>query len=177
MSQPIPEQNTGITYTTPDQSEELAGLGQPSGFGEGNENLEQGPNHTGHTDEPIKVDPNTGGFTQAEQLPNVLLSENGSEDLGSSWVPQNIKNPENWNGCEKCAQDIQSGIGGEIIRIKPMDGIPSLGGFKGSNPGWAHHEVVVKEGRVYDAFGPSEGLTIQEYKDQFQYSDAIDFGF
>src|SRR5262245_4385515 len=31
-------------------------------------------------------------------------------------------------------------------------------------PGWAYHEVVVKDGRVYDAFTGHQGLPIAEYK-------------
>ena len=43
------------------------------------------------------------------------------------WTPKNITNPKNWNGCEQCARDIQSRIGGDIARIKPLDRTASLG--------------------------------------------------
>ncbi|GGO75944.1 hypothetical protein GCM10012289_52200 [Nonomuraea cavernae] len=37
--------------------------------------------------------------------------------------------------------------------------------------------VAVRDGRVYDAFTPRGGETTAEYKAQWDYSDAIDFGF
>jgi hypothetical protein len=42
---------------------------------------------------------------------------------------------------------------------------------------WHEHVVVVKDGRVYDAFTGSQGLPIDEYKDLWRYKDEIDFGF
>jgi hypothetical protein len=42
---------------------------------------------------------------------------------------------------------------------------------------WAHHEVVVKVGRVYDAFTGHKGATISEYKSLWEHADAIKFGF
>ena len=98
--------------------------------------------------------------------------------LPDNWVPRSISNPNNWNGCERCARDIKAQLhGGDIVRIRPQDGAPSLGGYRGNNPGWAYHEVVVKDGRVYDAFGPRGSVSIDEYKSLFQYPDAINFGF
>jgi len=93
------------------------------------------------------------------------------------WQPADINNPKNWNGCEKCAENIQNEIGGDIVRIQPMPAPPILGGYRGANPGWAHHEVVVKDGMVFDSFTGSKGLPISEYKDLWQYPDAINFGF
>ncbi|EEE6745565.1 hypothetical protein CBJ05_004756 [Salmonella enterica subsp. enterica serovar Westhampton] len=93
------------------------------------------------------------------------------------WKPADIKNPKNWNGCEDFALWGQEHMGGNIVRIKPDYGAPSLGKYRGTNPGWAYHEVVVKDGRVYDAFTGSDGLPLQEYKQLWQYPDAIDFGF
>jgi hypothetical protein len=40
-----------------------------------------------------------------------------------------------------------------------------------------HHEVVVKDGRVFDAFTGSGGATIAEFKALWQYPEAIRFGF
>ncbi len=97
-------------------------------------------------------------------------------DLGDDWVPRDIQNPGSRSGCEECALDIQNKIGGDIVRITP-DGAPSLGGYRGKNWEWSHHDVVVRDGRVYDAFGPRGGLSISDYKAQFQYPEAINFGF
>lgn len=96
--------------------------------------------------------------------------------IPSRLANKNINDPKNWTGCEKCALDIQKIIGGTRHTIAPKEG-RFLGQYKSANPGWYHHEVVVKDGRVYDAFGPRNGMPIQEYKSQFRYHDAIDFGF
>jgi len=104
---------------------------------------------------------------------NVLSTK---AEIPATLANKNINDRKNWTGCEKCARDIQKSIGGTIHRIEPMEG-RFLGQFKGTDPGWYHHEVVVKDGRVYDAFGPRDGMPIQEYKSQFRYHDAIDFGF
>ena len=93
------------------------------------------------------------------------------------WKAADIKNSENWNGCEDFALWVQKKIGGDIARIRPDFGAPSLGKYRGTNPGWAYHDVVVKDGRVYDAFTGSDGLPLQEYKELWQYPDAINFGF
>lgn len=58
---------------------------------------------------------------------------------------------DNWNGCEDCAVEIQAQIGGEIYRITSISD-PRLGGYRGSNPNWYYHEVVVKDGKVYDGW-------------------------
>ena len=80
-------------------------------------------------------------------------------------------------GCESVARQVQQHIGGTLHSITPKQGIPSLGGFKGEYPGWASHDVVVKEGRVYDAHTGYTGLSIDAYKSLWEYPDAIDFGF
>lgn len=49
--------------------------------------------------------------------------------------------------------------------------------MKPSSEFWAHHTVVVKDGRVYDQFTGSEGLPIEEWKSLWDYTDEIDFGF
>lgn len=57
---------------------------------------------------------------------------------------------------------------------------PNLGPYRGASPGcpgWGVHEVVVKDGRVYDGFNGASGETIAEFKAQWTCSDAIDFGF
>ena len=81
-------------------------------------------------------------------------------------------------GCEAVAIKIQHSIGGTIHRIKPKSArARSLGPRGGTDTYWAHHDVVVKDGRVYDAMTGPNGLPIDEFKAQWGYSDAIDFGF
>jgi hypothetical protein len=85
-------------------------------------------------------------------------------------------NPYCSNGCEENARQIQKQIGGTVARITPKVD-PALGGYREKDWGWAHHDVVVKDGRVYDAFTGGNGATIDEYKSLWQYPDWINFGF
>lgn len=72
-------------------------------------------------------------------------------------------------------------IGGDVKTIKPIEGDDNprvrLGTFDGSNYRWAHHEVVVKDGRVYDMSTGHEGVTIDEYKAKWDDRGSIIFGF
>jgi len=98
--------------------------------------------------------------------------------LNSNWTARHISDPLCRNGCEEVAAKIESMIGGEIRRIQATDGRNGLlGRYRGANTGWHHHEVVVKDGRVYDAFSGHEGVTIEEFKGLWQYPDGLDFGF
>ena len=94
----------------------------------------------------------------------------------SNYKAKDVNDEKNWNGCEKFASNLQKKIGGVIYRIKPKFG-NYLGGYRDAQPGWSHHDVVVKESKVYDAFTGGKGENISEYKKKWQYSDAIDFGF
>ena len=94
----------------------------------------------------------------------------------SNYKARDINDEKNWNGCEKFAVNLQKKIGGDIHRIKPKFG-SFLGGYRDAQPGWGHHDVVVKDGKVYDAFTGGKGESISEYKKNWQYSDDIDFGF
>jgi len=65
-------------------------------------------------------------------------------------------------GCEAVARKIHKTIGGEIKTIKPSDpGARTLGGrARIRDTGWVFHQVVVKDGMVYDALTGRGGLTI-----------------
>jgi hypothetical protein len=63
-----------------------------------------------------------------------------------------------------------------VVRILPKD-TPRLGAFRGQNWKWAHHEVVVRNGRVYDITTGHQSLEIAEYKKLWMHSDDINFGF
>ena len=84
------------------------------------------------------------------------------------------------NGCEDVAMKIQGAIGGTVHRIKPHSSLPknaNLGLRSGQPTRWFHHEVVVANGRVYDALTGPNGLPIDEYKKLWEYADVINFGF
>ena len=63
------------------------------------------------------------------------------------------------------------------VRERPYMSCSFLGRYMGVNVRWGHHEVVVRDGRVFDAFGPAEGVSISDFKNKFQYPDGLDFGF
>jgi hypothetical protein len=53
-----------------------------------------------------------------------------------------------------------------------------LGKYRGHDTHWQWHEVVVKDGRVYDAFTGSEsGIAFDQYKSLWKDRAYIDFGF
>ena len=67
-------------------------------------------------------------------------------------------------------------IGGQRVTITPRN-TPVLGPSRQHRAGdWSFHEVVVKDGRVYDGFTGPGGMPIPDYKSQFQFADDIDFG-
>jgi hypothetical protein len=96
--------------------------------------------------------------------------------ISPNWKPRTLES-QLGNGCEGVAKQIQKLIGGDIIRItSPIKNGP-LGRFKNVNMKWSYHEVVVKDGRVYDAFTGHTGVPIDEYKKLWEFGDALLFGF
>jgi len=132
--------------------------------GEGGGSSEKGSADK-EVEEPIakEVDETSGGHGQRVRL-------------GPRWKARDITDAACESGCEGVARQIQKHIGGDIRHIRPQEA-PKLGAFRGKNWKWDYHEVVVKDGRVYDITTGHEGLPIAEYKQLWQYSDAIDFGF
>ncbi|WP_437814639.1 RHS repeat domain-containing protein [Sorangium sp. So ce1078] len=100
----------------------------------------------------------------------------GGVRIGPQWKARNIADAVCERGCESIARQIQKQIGGDVVRITPKD-TPGLGAFRGKNWGWSHHEVVVKDGRVYDLTTGHEGMTIPEYKMLWEFSNDVNFGF
>ncbi|MGH3736280.1 MAG: hypothetical protein ACRDT6_11765 [Micromonosporaceae bacterium] len=99
-------------------------------------------------------------------------------DLGPKWKPCNPATIEDdKGGCEKVAAKIKSQIGGESHTIRPPSGARSLGKYRGYDTPWANHEVVVKDGRVYDAWTGRHGEPIAVYKSRWEYGDVLNFGF
>ena len=102
--------------------------------------------------------------------------EKKAEGLSRWPTVRDIKNESCRSGCEKVAGQIQRITGGEIHRIEPAQGY-GLGAYRGKNWGWSHHEVVVKDGRVFDVTTGRSGVPIQDYKRLWENRDAIKFGF
>lgn len=100
-----------------------------------------------------------------------------------NWTKRATNDPTCLNGCGDVAKRIQSLIGGQVHRITANGRF--MGRFDNrakpswdfqSHP-WDEHFVVVKDGRVYDAFTGGKGVDIKTYKSWWQYADVIDFGF
>jgi hypothetical protein len=96
--------------------------------------------------------------------------------LGKKWKARDIKDEVFAEGCDRIARMIQKQIGGEIVRFKPKTQ-RVLGPFRGKNWSWGFHEVVVKNGRIYDLSTGHQGLSIDEYKRLWGDADDINFGF
>jgi hypothetical protein len=97
--------------------------------------------------------------------------------IGPRWRPRAITDPACRFGCERVAAQIQKHIGGEIKTIVPSGQARYLGAYRGHDLMWEYHEVVVKGGRVYDAFTGYQGMAIKDYKKLWDFADAIKFGF
>jgi hypothetical protein len=129
----------------------------------------------------------------AERLPGfgkflaeVVRDESGALRIGPRWKPRNLKtdlaNPKTAGACTQAANQIEKHLGGaeagaQRVTITPKDGAPVLGGYRNQSTAWTYHDVVVQDGRVYDAYTGVRGLSIPEYKALWDHPDAIDFGF
>jgi RHS repeat-associated protein len=97
-------------------------------------------------------------------------------DLGDDWVQRPASDIPNSSGCEVVARQIQERIGGDIITINPVDQM-LLPKYRGQDAGWFHHVVVVRDGRVYDAFTGKAGEPIEQWKNEWSQHGYINFGF
>ncbi|MGW0212425.1 colicin E3/pyocin S6 family cytotoxin, partial [Streptomyces sp. NPDC003233] len=82
---------------------------------------------------------------------------------------------EGSNGCEQVAESIQQNIGGSRMRVTDRYGAPTLGKYREQDSFWGHHDVVVKDGRVYDAWTGPEGEPLDEYRGKFEWGDDLVF--
>jgi hypothetical protein len=110
-------------------------------------------------------------------IAGVFSSFTKSIRIGPKWAAREITDEVCRSGCSGVAKQIQKQIGGDIATITPKGGANVLGGFRGKNWGWDYHQVVVKEGRVFDLTTGYQGLPIPDYKALWQYPEAINFGF
>lgn len=87
------------------------------------------------------------------------------------------------SGCDEYAEILQREIGGEIKPFYPPGNARLLGPYAhipaadlaSRLGGWAHHTVVVKDGRVWDQF--VSAMPIDDFKALWEFGDVIDFGF
>jgi RHS repeat-associated protein len=93
-----------------------------------------------------------------------------------NWKPVDITDPRCERGCEAVARDIQKLIGGDVVRITPKE-TRLLPEFRNHSWGWFHHEVVLRDGLVYDATTGGAGLSTSGYKALWQFPEEVSFGF
>ncbi|MFE9969058.1 RHS repeat-associated core domain-containing protein [Streptomyces sp. NPDC005525] len=94
-------------------------------------------------------------------------------DLGENWKAKSPSEIRGSNGCEDCAVEIQSKIGGERMRISDKFGAPTLGKYRKHDSEWAHHDVVVRDGRVYDAWTGRRGEAMEDYMAEWEWSEYL----
>lgn len=107
---------------------------------------------------------------------------------GKEWKAHPVGSDAAKSGCVEAAAEIQKQIGGKISVIKPrfgrlLGGVREIDGGPFKNPaenlreGWFNHNVVVKDGKVYDMLTGPAGQSISAYKARWEFADVIDFGF
>ncbi len=119
------------------------------------------------------------GMAIAEVGATVLGVVQGSvaRKLARKWRAHPVGDPKFRHGCEVVAEGIQKIIGGNRHVIKPKPPARVLDKMDGVSTSWFEHHVVVKDGKVFDAFTGHTGQEIAQYKARFEYWDVIDFGF
>jgi len=91
-------------------------------------------------------------------------SETDPGDLGSDWIPRSVSEISRSTKCEQVARQIQEQIGGEVHRIESPPFVKNLGIYRDQPTEWSFHDVVIRNGRVYDGFTERTGLPTDEYK-------------
>ncbi|WP_344449826.1 Hint domain-containing protein [Actinocorallia aurantiaca] len=107
-----------------------------------------------------------------------VLAHNSDPCTEKFWPkgePSDLCDISGSTGCEDVARTIQRVIGGERMRITDRYGAPTLGKYRGQDSFWGHHDVVVKDGRVYDAWTGPEGEPMDVYRSRFEYGDDLVF--
>ncbi len=101
-------------------------------------------------------------------------------DLGDDWTQAPASEIPGSTECEACAEDIVAtlGEGAQIVRIEVPSvrpqGTPFTGTYRGQDSGWVFHEVVIQEGRVFDAFGPRNGVPVDDWFDLWEGLNDLD---
>ncbi|MGW2449119.1 RHS repeat-associated core domain-containing protein [Streptomyces sp. NPDC001675] len=114
-------------------------------------------------------------YVLAGATPILVHNSGAACDLGESWVPKKPEQVCGTGGCTEVAKGIQARIGGTVTRITDKYGAPWLGKFRGVDSGWQYHDVLVKDGRVFDATTGRHGEPMDEYRNHFEYGDDLVF--
>ncbi len=122
--------------------------------------------------EPEPGESGSGGKPPITPPGSINLPDPDDKDWGD-WPKQD---PQRSN-CEQVAREIQQRIGGEIHRITPKEAIYLPESANNQGDTWFYHEVVVKNGRVYDGTTGPKGMSIADYKALFNDPDWVNWGF
>ncbi|WP_374111766.1 RHS repeat-associated core domain-containing protein [Streptomyces sp. MH192] len=112
-------------------------------------------------------------FREAESASSRSGAKSAGGDLGPDWKAASPSKVTGSNGCEECAVEIQSKIGGERMRITDSYGAPSLGKYREEDTNRVHHDVVLREGRVYDAWTGRHGEPVNQYMSRWEYGECL----
>jgi hypothetical protein len=94
-------------------------------------------------------------------------------DLGPRWKPCDPSTiPDDKGGCEKVADKVQKKIGGQRCVLKAPGNL-RLGPYRGYENQWFDHTVVVKDGRVYDAWTSRYGEPLNVWLSHWEYADVL----
>ena len=113
---------------------------------------------------------------------SVLVHNNDGPctDLGEDWTQSPASEIPGSTECEACAAEILEtlGEGAQIVRIEVPSvrpqGTPFTGTYRGQESGWVFHEVVIQEGRVFDDFGPRNGVPVGDWFDLWEGLNDLD---
>ncbi|MFV2104850.1 polymorphic toxin-type HINT domain-containing protein, partial [Micromonospora sp. LOL_024] len=114
-------------------------------------------------------------YVLAGNTPVLVHNSNCVPDLGVAWKAKPAAEVCGTGGCERVADHIQSVIGGDVMRITDRYGAPFLGKYRGVDSGWGYHDVVVKDGRVFDATTGRHGELMADYRAVWEYGDDLVF--
>ncbi|WP_327408704.1 polymorphic toxin-type HINT domain-containing protein [Streptomyces sp. NBC_01281] len=114
-------------------------------------------------------------YVLAGTTPILVHNADAACDLGANWVPKTPEQVCGKGGCTEVAKGIQDRIGGTVTRLTDKYGAPWLGKFRGVDSGWQYHDVLVKDGRVFDATTSRYGEPLDEYRSHFEYGDDLVF--
>ncbi|GAA4119422.1 hypothetical protein GCM10022284_75170 [Streptomyces hundungensis] len=107
-------------------------------------------------------------YVLAGTTPVLVHNSNCGPDLGGNWTPRPKSAITGVADCDQCALDIQKALGGgDIYQV--------AGRFPGARPYmyrgvetiWPQHFVVIKDGKVFDAWTGRGGEAVEDYMKNF----------
>lgn len=89
-------------------------------------------------------------------------------DLGDNWTPRAKSEINGVADCDQCALDIQKALGGgDVYQIAGRFPGARPYVYRGVSTSWPQHFVVIKDGKVFDAWTGRSGEPIEDYMKNF----------